>query len=73
MAEYGRKARIILWPRLLTYLSLQVPGSFRDLLYNEGSRDNSVGITTGYGLDGRESILCRGKEFFSSPQRPDRL
>jgi hypothetical protein len=35
-----------------------------------GSRDGSVGISPGYGLDSRSSILSRGKRFFSSPQRP---
>jgi hypothetical protein len=38
-----------------------------------GSRDISVGITTGYGLDSRGSIRGRIERFFSSPQRPDRL
>jgi hypothetical protein len=37
------------------------------------SRDVSIGIPTGYGLDGRGSIPSRGKRFFSAPQRPDRL
>jgi hypothetical protein len=32
-----------------------------------------VGIATSYGLDGRGSIPGRGKRFFSSPQRSDRL
>jgi hypothetical protein len=32
------------------------------------SRDSSVGIVTGYGLDGRCSILRRGKIFFSFVQ-----
>jgi hypothetical protein len=33
-----------------------------------------VGIATGlYGLEDRGSIPGRGKRFFSSPQRPDRL
>jgi hypothetical protein len=31
------------------------------------SRDSSVGIATGYGLDGRGSIPGKGKKFFSSP------
>jgi hypothetical protein len=35
--------------------------------------DSSVGIATGYGLDGRGSIPCRAKRFFSSPQLPDSL
>jgi hypothetical protein len=40
---------------------------------NERSRDSSVGTATGYGLDGWGSISSRGKRFFSTPQRPDRL
>jgi hypothetical protein len=36
------------------------------------NRDSSVGIATGYRLDGRSSIPGRDK-IFSSPQRPDRL
>jgi hypothetical protein len=42
-----------------------------------GSRDSSVGIGTGYGLDGREgSVGVRvpvGSRIFSSSQRPDRF
>jgi hypothetical protein len=34
---------------------------------------SSVGIATVYGLDGQGSIPGKGKEFFSSPQSPDRL
>jgi hypothetical protein len=37
------------------------------------SRDISVDIMTGCGLDGRGSNPGRGKRFFSSPQRPGRL
>jgi hypothetical protein len=37
------------------------------------SRDISVGMTTGYGLDGRDSIPGTGKRFFSIPQRTDWL
>jgi hypothetical protein len=36
------------------------------------SLDSSVGIATGYGLDGPGSNLGRGK-FFFFPQRSDRL
>jgi hypothetical protein len=32
-----------------------------------------LSIATGYGLGGRSSIPCRGKRFFSAPQRPDRF
>jgi hypothetical protein len=35
--------------------------------------DSSVGIATGYGLDGLSSIPCRGKGFSSSPQCLDRF
>jgi hypothetical protein len=34
--------------------------------------DTSVGIVTGYGLNGPDSIRSSAR-FFSSPQRPDRL
>jgi hypothetical protein len=37
------------------------------------SRDNPVGIATGYELDSRGSLFGRGKIFFSFPQRLDRL
>jgi hypothetical protein len=37
------------------------------------SRNTSLGIATGYGLDSQWSIPGRGKRLFSSPQRPDRL
>jgi hypothetical protein len=34
---------------------------------------SSVGIATGYKMDGRRSIPGSGKRFFFPPQRPDRL
>jgi hypothetical protein len=37
------------------------------------SRDSSVDIATGYGLDGRGSIPGKSKIFVSTPQRLDRL
>jgi hypothetical protein len=37
------------------------------------SRDSSVGISTGYGMDGWGSILESGKRFFSILQRPDSI
>jgi hypothetical protein len=40
---------------------------------NTGSRDRSVGIATGYGFEGLDSIPGRVKIFFSSPQGTDRL
>jgi hypothetical protein len=47
------------------------------LYYNNSireSRDSSVGIALGYGLDdGVVSIPGGGWEFFSSPPRPERL
>jgi hypothetical protein len=36
-------------------------------------RDSSVDIVKGYGLDGRDSIPGKGKIFFFTPHRPDRL
>jgi hypothetical protein len=41
--------------------------------FKRDSRDSSVGIQTGYGLNGSGSIRGRGKVFFSSPQVSDRL
>jgi hypothetical protein len=38
-------------------------------LINDGSRDSSVGIVTGYGLDSLGSIPGKAISF-SSPQRP---
>jgi hypothetical protein len=38
-----------------------------------GSWVSSVGIAAGYMLDGRGSILGRGKRFFCATQRSDRL
>jgi hypothetical protein len=35
--------------------------------------DSSVGIATGYGMDGGGSIPGRGKIFFLTPQRPEQL
>jgi hypothetical protein len=42
---------------------------------NGWSRDNSVGIATGYGLDdqGKQDFESREGKFFNSPYRPDRL
>jgi hypothetical protein len=39
------------------------------------SRDSSVGIATGYGLDDRDVPIRVpvGSRIFSSPRRPDRL
>jgi hypothetical protein len=37
------------------------------------SRNSSVDIATGYGLDGLGSIPSMGKRFFSSLRRPKRL
>jgi hypothetical protein len=37
------------------------------------NRDSSVCIVTDHTLDGRGSIIDRGKRSFSSPQCPDRL
>jgi hypothetical protein len=40
---------------------------------DESSRDSSVGIETGYKMDGAGSIPGRDKRFFSTPQRPNQL
>jgi hypothetical protein len=37
------------------------------------SRDSSIGIASGYRLVDQGSIPCRGKIFFSTSERPDRL
>jgi hypothetical protein len=37
------------------------------------SRDSSVSLVIGYGVDGRGSIADTGKTFFFTPHRPDRL
>jgi hypothetical protein len=45
------------------------------MYYSEDSRDSSVGIATGYGLDDR-GVGVRvpvGSTIFSSPQHPDQL
>jgi hypothetical protein len=44
-------------------------------IYKEGSRDSSVGIVTGYGLDERgvDVRVPVGSRIFSPPRRPDRL
>jgi hypothetical protein len=50
--------------------------SFSELaseIINLKSRDSSVGIATGYGMDDQGSIPGKGKRFFSSPQCPHRL
>jgi hypothetical protein len=41
--------------------------------YYYGNLDNIVCAATAYELDGRGSIPGRGKRFFCTPQRPDRL
>jgi hypothetical protein len=38
----------------------------------EEGRDSSVGIATGYGLDG-PGLIPGSVKYFSSPDRPDRL
>jgi hypothetical protein len=37
------------------------------VLYETRSRDNSVGIATGYGLNDRGSSPGRSKKYFSTP------
>jgi hypothetical protein len=41
--------------------------------YNTRSPDSSVGMTTGYELDDRNSIAGRGKRLLFTPQNPDRI
>jgi hypothetical protein len=45
------------------------------LWHPDGSRDSSVGIATGYGLDdgGVGVRVLVGSRMFSCPRRPDRL
>jgi hypothetical protein len=62
--------------RLDIKISLGMAHTTREifLLYNMyRSRDSSFGIATGYELEGRSTILGRGKRFFSNPQRTDQL
>jgi hypothetical protein len=49
---------------------LTIPGIYE---LPQRSRDISVGIATGCGLDGLTSIPGRGERLFSTPQRPDLL
>jgi hypothetical protein len=70
-SEVGRKNLV----RVSSSIGLNITGVSKIILLMlvQVSRDASVGIVTGYRLDGRGSIPGRGKIFFSSPQRPDRL
>jgi hypothetical protein len=45
----------------------------KDSVTGMGSRDSSVGIAIGYGLDDRGSIPGRDKIFVSTPKPLDRL
>jgi hypothetical protein len=59
--------------RLFFLLGPHIPLS---TLFSNKSRDSSVGIALGHGLDDRGSrvrFLAGGWEFFSSSSRPDRL
>jgi hypothetical protein len=47
--------------------------AFHTNLLRSSSRDNSVGIVTVYGVDGRGLISSKGKTLLSTPQHPDRL
>jgi hypothetical protein len=42
-------------------------------MFRDRSRGSSVGIATGCGLDGQDSVLDKGNRLNSPPQRPDRL
>jgi hypothetical protein len=57
------------------YISLPVSHNVCHLITKKKcrSRDSSVIIVTGCGLDDRGSIPGRDKKYFSTPQRPDRL
>jgi hypothetical protein len=44
-----------------------------NLFQKNNSRDSSVGVATGYGLDGLRPIHDGRKRFFSLPQRLDQL
>jgi hypothetical protein len=68
--EQANKANI--WPISLLHLWRSNKKHIL-LLHFKGNRDSLVGTATGYGLKGRVSIPDRGKNFFSTPQRPDRL
>jgi hypothetical protein len=43
------------------------------LPFTHGRRDSSAGIMTDYELNSLVSITGRGKRYFSTPQRPNRL
>jgi hypothetical protein len=66
MLMNGEQARI--WQEMISDL-------FQGTSPESGGLDSTVGIATGYGLDGR-GIGVRvpvGTIFFSSPRRPDRF
>jgi hypothetical protein len=65
--------RVLIMVQKLTMLTENCCGFLQFLLIYIGSRDSSVGIETDYGLDFWGSIPGRGKIFFFTPQRPDRL
>jgi hypothetical protein len=57
-------------------LSLHIAQTTRECSYNINvyrSLDSSIGIATGYELEGRSTILGKDKRFFSNPQRTDQL
>jgi hypothetical protein len=49
------------------------PWPISSVKYVFSTRDSSVSIETGYGMDGKGSIPGRGRRFLCSQQRPDRL
>jgi hypothetical protein len=49
------------------------PYNISEFLHINVSRDSSVGIATGYGLDVGGSIPGRGNRFFATPQIPDHI
>jgi hypothetical protein len=54
-------------------VSLLVTGTSQCFGTKRGDRISSVGIATGYRLDGQGSMLARSKRFLSSPEHPDGL
>jgi hypothetical protein len=53
---------------ILSHLNKQIDDIFSACVYIYRSRDSSGGITTGYGLDGCDSIRGRAANLFSSRQ-----
>jgi hypothetical protein len=76
------QAEVISVSSFCTYFHMVIPkirfcGYHSHFLYSTPgfpwSRNSSVGIATGSGIDGRGSIPGKGKMFFFTPHRPDWL